>query len=974
MFQRKRINIAVLLALSSALPGVAMAQESLQRVEVTGSRIKTIDTEGTSPIIVLSAEAIRADGIRTAEGLLNNLPQVMADFGGSVSNGASGTATVNLRNLGSARTLVLINGRRMPAGSPRNVAADLNQIPVAMIQRVEVLTGGASAVYGADAVAGVVNFILKDNFQGVEFDGSYQFFNHQQGNSVGNIVAARGFAVPGDKSADGKVREFNLTMGGNFADNKGNATINFTRNDTDALLQSERDFSACALNPAGATFTCGGSSTSYPGRFFLAGGGDVTVADAAGNTRPFRASTDIYNFGPTNYFQRPSERYSVTASAHYDINDKVRVYTLNSFHDDNTVAQIAPSGLFGFDASGNNSIKYENPLLSAAWRAQLHAENQLLEDANGNPAPTTFNKAGDTADMQILRRNVEGGGRQDHIRHTSYRSVTGVKGDIGAWSYDAFAQIGKVIYQETYKNDFSNTRIARALDVVADANGKPVCRTFASGVDPNCVPYDIWSLGKVDPAALKYLQTPGFQKGYTTQQVLGASLAGDLTEYGIKLPTAKTGVGVAFGLERRTEALQLETDNAFTTGDLAGQGGPTIGTEGEYSVTDIFGEVRLPVFERAPLAYALNLNATYRHSNYSTGPKTNTWGTGLDWSPIKEVKVRGSYQVAARAPNVVELFSSQAGGLFNMESDPCAGATPTATPAQCANTGVTANQYGKIQDSTAGQYNGLFGGNPLLKPETSNSLTFGVILNPIKDMTFSVDYFDIQIEEAISALPPDGSVTECLNTGNPAYCSLITRDSRGTLWLLPQAQVVATNINVAKIGTKGVDFGLDYGMRIGDMGKLDFSLLGTYLLEATQETQPGKGAFDCAGYFGTTCGNPAPEWRHKMRGTWTAPFGLSTTLTWRYFGDVKNQLTSSDPQLKGAVAESQSKIKAINYLDLAMAYKLNKTITLSASINNLLDKDPPVLNTGAPFGNGNTYPVVYDAMGRRVTLGFNAKF
>ncbi|MCV2369325.1 TonB-dependent receptor plug domain-containing protein [Roseateles oligotrophus] len=967
MFQRKRINVAVLLALGSALSGVAMAQESLQRVEVTGSRIRTIDTESTSPIIVLSAESIRADGIRTAEGLLNNLPQVMADFGGSVSNGASGTATVNLRNLGSSRTLVLINGRRMPAGSPRNVAADLNQIPVSMIQRVEVLTGGASAVYGADAVAGVVNFILKDNFQGVEVDGSYQFFNHQQGNSVASIVEARGFALPGNKSADGKVREFNLTMGGNFADNKGNATINFTRNQTDALLQSERDFSSCALNPAGATFTCGGSSTSYPGRFFL-NTGSRTVADANGTTRPFKAATDVFNFGPTNYFQRPSTRYSVTASAHFDINDKVRVYTLNSFHDDNTVAQIAPSGLFGTDFSGVNSIKFENPLLSADWKAQLHASNQEAD------TPTTFNKPGDTADLQIARRNVEGGGRQDHIRHTSYRTVTGVKGDIGAWSYDAFAQIGKVIYQETYKNDFSTVRIQRAMDVVADKDGKPVCRSFASGVDPNCVPYNIWSLGKVDPAAVKYLATPGFQKGYTEQQVLGASLAGDLTEYGIKLPTAKSGVGVAFGLERRTERLQLETDAAFTSGDLAGQGGPTIGTEGEYSVTDIFGEVRVPVFERMPLAYALNLNATYRHSNYSTGPKTNTWGSGLDWSPIKEVKVRGSYQVAVRAPNVVELFSSQAGGLFNMESDPCAGDKPTATAAQCANTGVTAAQYGKIVDSTAGQYNGLFGGNPLLEPETSNSMTFGVILNPIKDMTFSVDYFDIQIEKAIGSLPPDGSVNECLNTGNPAYCKLITRDSKGTLWLLPQAQVISTNINVAKIGTKGVDFGLDYGMRMGDMGKLDFSVMGTYLLEAKAETQPGKGAFDCAGYFGTTCGNPAPTWRHKLRGTWTAPFGLSTTLTWRYFGNAKNQLTSDDPQLHGDVAESQSNIKAVSYLDLAMGYKLTKNITLSASINNLLDKDPPVLNTGAPFGNGNTYPVVYDALGRRVTLGFNAKF
>ena len=196
MFQRKRVNIAVLIALG--MPLVAMAQETLQRVEITGSRIKTIDTEGASPVVVMTAETIKAEGIRTTEGLLNNLPQVFADFGGSVSNGATGTATVNLRNLGSSRTLVLVNGRRLPAGSPRSLAADLNQIPVSMISRVEVLTGGASAVYGSDAVAGVVNFILKDNFQGVEFDANYSFFNHQQQGTGGiaGVVAGRALTNP----------------------------------------------------------------------------------------------------------------------------------------------------------------------------------------------------------------------------------------------------------------------------------------------------------------------------------------------------------------------------------------------------------------------------------------------------------------------------------------------------------------------------------------------------------------------------------------------------------------------------------------------------------------------------------------------------------------------------------------------------------------------------------------------------------
>ena len=974
MFQRKRVNIAVLIALG--MPLVAMAQETLQRVEITGSRIKTIDTEGASPVVVMTAESIKAEGIRTTEGLLNNLPQVFADFGGSVSNGATGTATVNLRNLGSGRTLVLVNGRRLPAGSPRSLAADLNQIPVSMISRVEVLTGGASAVYGSDAVAGVVNFILKDNFQGVEFDANYSFFNHQQQGSGGiaGVVAGRavtnptGFKVPGDKSNDGGTKEFSVTVGGNFAGNKGNAVLNFTAHKEDALLQSERDFSACSVGIAagGTAFNCGGSSTSYPGRFFLEQG-TYTVADASGGVRPFSAATDQYNFGPLNYFQRPADRYSATAIAHYDINDMARVYAQLAFHDDHTVAQIAPSGLFVFDTSTAGGVRFENPFLSSAWKTTLAASNAEVG--------STFNKTGDAANILIARRNVEGGGRQDDIRHTSYRAVIGVKGDVGAWSYDAFGQVGRVVYQETYKNDFSNVRIGRALDAVVDpVTGKTVCRSALDGSDPNCIPYNVWSLGKIDPASLAYLQTPGFQKGFTNQGVFGATLAGDLSKYGLKLPTARSGLGIAVGVERRTEQMELSTDTAFSSGDLAGQGGPTIGVGGKYNVDDVFGELRIPLADNQPLAYAMNLNASYRHSKYSTGNSTDTYGTGLEWSPIKQFKIRGSYQQAARAPNIIEMFAAQSVGLYNNDSDPCAGAAPTATLAQCARTGVTAAQYGKIIDSPAGQYNGLFGGNPQLKPETSNSVTLGLVATPVKDFNVSVDYFSIKVKDAISSLPATTSLAQCLATGSAQFCSLITRDRTGSLWALPTAQIVSTNVNVASLKTQGVDLGLDYAMKLGAMGKLDLSLLGTYLKEMSVEAVPGLGSYDCAGLYGSTCGTPAPKWRNKLRGTWSTPWNATVGVTWRHFGSVDVDTTSSNTQLAGTVNAISKTFAAQNYLDLFVSYKLTKTITLAGSINNLLDKDPPLAVTGAPFGNGNTFPVVYDALGRRVNLNLNAKF
>ena len=963
-FVRTKLCAGLVVAFGGILlaPGNVLAQDAgLQRVEITGSRIKTIDTEGQSPVVVLTAEQIKSEGIRSVEALLNNLPQVFADMGSSVSNGSTGTATVNLRNLGASRTLVLVNGHRLPPGSPLDEAADLNQIPVSNISRVEVLTGGAAAVYGADAVAGVVNFIMKNNFEGIEFQTNYSFYNHSQHNAVSSVVAARNFALPGDISRDGAERDFSLTLGGNFANGKGNATINFTHRIEDALLQSQRDFSSCSLSASGSNFTCGGSGTSYPGRFMTLGGAgpSLTVADAAGNTRPYVASTDQFNFGPFNYFQRPSVRNSVNIMAHYDINDKAQVYTELSFHDDNTVAQIAPSGLFGFDASGANSIKFENPFLSADWKAKLGLA-----------------KAGDTADLVIFRRNLEGGGRQDHLENTSFRALVGVKGDVNpSWSYDAYAMSSKVIYQETYQNDFSIVRTARAMDVVTDpSTGKPVCRSALNGTDPNCVPYNIWALGQISPAALAYLQTPGFQSGNTTLDVLSASVTGDLTQYGVKLPTAKSGVGVAFGLERRTSGLELATDNEFSTGDLAGQGGPRIGVAGQYTVNDVFGEIRIPLADNQPFAYAANLNVSARHSNYSSGNSANTYGTGVDWSPVKQFKVRGSYQQSARSPSVVEMFSAQSVGLTNMDSDPCAGATPSASQAECARTGVTAAQYGHVVDSPAQQYNALFGGNPGLRPEISKSKTLGFVATPAKDLSLSVDFFQINLDDAIGTLPPTTVLAQCLSTGNPQFCSLITRDRNGTLWALPTAQITATNVNIGSLSTKGVDLGADYGFRMGDMGSMNVSFLGTLLSAFTAEPVPGLGSYDCAGYYGNTCGTPAPKWRHKLRGAWTMPSGLTTGLAWRYFGKVDVDASSSNPLLAGTVNTITATFPAMSYFDVSMSYPITKGITVTGTISNLFDKDPPLAQTGAPFGNGNTFPVVYDALGRRIALNLTAKF
>ncbi len=978
-FRKKELSLALARAFSAgivltlvstpaAYAQVVDTERSKIEVTVTGTRIPPPNLTAIGAVTLIGADTIKVDGLRSVENLLNNMPQVFADQGGYIANGATGTATVNLRNLGAERTLVLVNGRRLPPGSPLAFPADLNQIPAPLIRRIEILTGGASAIYGSDAVAGVVNFIMNDKFEGVQFEVNQSFYNHQQGNSVASVIERRGrtnpanFQVPGDKSSDGKVFDMNMTLGGNFAGGKGNATIFFNYKKEDALLQSERDFSSCSLGSNAAGFTCAGSSTSFPGRFITAAG-SRTVANSAGGTRAFIAANDQYNFGPLNYFQRPSERYGFNAFANYDIAPFAKVYGEFGFHDDRTVAQIAPSGLFGFDASGANALRFENPLLSADFRRDL-----------GLTGPGT------TADAIIFRRNVEGGGRQDDLRHTSYRSVIGVKGDFAQhWHYDVFGQSGKVVYQETYKNDFSIARSARALDVVTDpATGQPVCRSALEGTDPACVPYNIFSLGGITPAALAYLSTPGFQKGYTKQTVQGASVsAADLSAYGWKAPWAKDGVAVAFGVERRTEELVLDTDTAFTTGDLAGQGGPTASLSGAYTVKEWFVETRVPLIEQRPFVHLLSVNGSYRYSDYNTGQQTDTYGIGAEWAPVPSTRFRGSYQRAVRAANVVELFEAQTLGLYDNDADPCAGPTPTASLAQCMRTGVTAAQYGTILDSPAGQYNAIFGGNPNLKPEKGDGYTLGWVWTPMRNLSLTVDYFSGKTEGIIGTQPAPIVLSQCLATGDPALCGLITRDRLGTLWALNQAQIVSTNLNLGRGETSGFDIGFNYTHTLPPRwGSVNVDFIGTYLEKFDFEPIPGLGSYDCAGLYGSgTCGTPLPQWRHKLRGTWATPWNVELALTWRHFDSVDFERTSSDPQLAGAFNEVDKTLGARDYIDIAGSWTISKNFSVRGGINNVFDRDPPIsAQVGAGFGNGNTFPQVYDALGRRVFMNLTATF
>jgi outer membrane receptor protein involved in Fe transport len=959
----------VVLGMHVAAMAQEAAPEAMQKVEVTGSRIPTLVTEGSSPVTVLSQKDIKADGVRTAEDLLNNLPQAFAGQGAAVSNGATGTATVNLRNLGADRTLVLVNGKRLPAGSVSTSAPDLNEIPTGLIKRVEVLTGGAGAVYGAGAVAGVVNFILRDNFEGVEVQANLAGYNHSQHNDAASAVAARNYPLPGDANFDGKTKDFSVLMGGNFADGKGNATVYFSYKDTDAALQSQRDFTSCALAGSTAGFSCSGSGTQASGRVTTAANdltgyaGGAFTNNGSGGVKAYTGA-DAYNFGPLNYLQRPSKNYNFTAQAHYDLNEKARVYSEFGFHNYSTDAQIASGGIF---YGVQTTLRGDNPLLSDAW---LNALGLTKGDPNSSVVAT------------IGKRNVEGGPRISSISDTSFREVLGVKGEIGNWSYDVFGQFARVNHSEKSKNYFSAARIDKAMDVVPDASGKAVCASYAAGTDLNCVPYNLFG-GTITPEQLAYLSTAGQISGYVQQIIYGGNVGTDLGNYGIKSPWASSGVGVSFGVEHRSEKLNFDPDETSLSGDLSGGSGAAPPLTNGYSVKEVFGEFRLPLLENMTAAKSLNLNGSYRHSDYSTNGITNTYGAGADWAIVDQFAVRGSYQRAVRAPTISNLYNPQSIGNGGPAQDPCSGAigstTLTATAAQCANTGVTAAQYGRIENNTANQYQSQTGGNPNLRPERGTTYTLGLILTPVKDLTLTLDYFNIKIEDTISTVDPSIALNQCLNTGSPVFCSLVKRDSQGSLWLTQAGYIVATNANIGSLGTTGFDLGASYNKRLGEWGSLALNLNGTLMKTSTVENVPGLGEYDCVGYFGATCGNPTPKWRHKFRASWATPWKLDVAATWRYIGKAKSELLSDSDLLAGAAPASiEDHVSARSYFDLNLQYPLTKKITLSAGINNLFDKDPPIVSTNvtaaAGFANGNTYPQVYDSMGRFIYMNVTARF
>lgn len=843
-------------------------------IVVTGSRIARPNLESNSPISVVTPEVLQTKGTVNIERVLNEIPQIQPGLTANTNNGGDGTVTVDLRGLGPTRTLVLVNGRRLVPGS-NSGRTDLNNIPANLIKRVDVVTGGASAVYGSDALAGVVNFILKDDFEGLELGTQYG-------------ISSRG---------DGSEKSVFATFGANFADDRGNIVASLSYSDRNSISQSARKAFAVDIN--------GGSSTAPAGRLdgVRVGPSNGNAAfNADGSLRPFvnnfdvsnPALTDRYNFAPVNLLQTPLKRFIFNALAHYDITDSITAYFEGSYTDGRTSIQLAPSPLTDSNSMVPIRVSPTNPALSAATRAQLAA-------------------LGRTTPIPFRRRLLEGGPRVQSFNNKVFQTNVGLRGDIaGKWKYDVYYSYGRTEQAATLQGDFSRSRISQNL------------LGCLPGSYAGCRPIDFFGPGKITASDLKQISIRSSTDNFVFERNL---VAGSITGDVVQLPGG--ALGVAIGAEYRKDSSSFVPSNDAQTGDLVGFNA-LLPTAGSFDVKEIYGEINAPLLKDVPFAHALELEAGARYSDYSSVGGSFTYKVGGRYSPIEDVTFRGLYQRATRAPSVFELF--QAGDqAFPVVNDPCnqVAATNARLTAICIASGV-ANPATFVQNNSQIQAN-LFG-NPNLKEEKSNTYTFGALIQPhfVPRLNISIDYYHIKINNFISRIAggTSGLVATCFAksittaAGFQAdpICGLITRPAGDLLANVPLVNGDGDLIPGGgrnNLLTSGIDFSISYNVDV----------LGGKLGLAGNLTYIEKYKFNGSEFAKLLSQDFAsnPELRSNARISFdTDVFGVS--LNWQRIGKLTEEV-------------SATKIRAANYFDLGLNAKIPGGLTLFGGINNIFDRD-----------------------------------
>ncbi|WP_323144754.1 TonB-dependent receptor domain-containing protein [Massilia phyllosphaerae] len=984
------------------------------KVVVTGTRLINRGFLAPTPVTTVDQQELQLSGTQNLEVMLSDTPQFTANqlsspTANTVQPGQpSGTSTLNLRNLGPTRNLVLVNGRRFAITGP-DFTTDINTIPSALVKRVETVTGGSSAVYGSDAISGVVNFILRDNFEGVEINAQHT----------------------ADQPTRTPTNSLDLTVGGNFGGGKGNVVFSLNYMNREGFTRGERggwalpslgdgcvtadSWSATGPGtpltvPSGQTcqgaggrpgLIYSGSSNVPNGRIGnlplvgsaasnpalnaaliaagLQGMGTLgAVFDPTGKTvRPYVAPGDAYDLGPLSYMVTPQKRWMSNAFAHYDFHERAIGYMEAHFSSNTANVQIGPTS-----ASGNFLFNTNNPYLSAPMKEVLRQldlrESGTTRVTNGTSSITTVPGDG-LAVLNYNRRFSDLGGRVADTDHQVYRIALGLRGTLPDVSgsylrdlrYDVYATRARTKETQDQGGSISLSRFQNAI--LSQNGAAPVLNPFGQNLTQ---------------ASGNAIAVSSKSTILAEQNVAAANLTGQLME----LPAG--AVDFSTGLERRYSYSEYNPDVFLASGDVSGWNAARA-TRGSTTVKEIFGEVRVPLLADQPFAKSLSVSGAFRRSDYDIASVGKVWTSsiGSEWAPVRSLTFRAQKQKSIRAPNVGELFGGQ-GTNGPSATDPCSNRAPlaqqtAAVRALCEATGVPA---GRVFDASVQPTNFItqvVGGNPALHAEDSHTTTVGVVYMPtaVRGLQMSADFYRITVNDAISTLGGGGvqSVLNlCYNTIQNAasvYCRAINRDPI-TGQIAAPTYVTTTAANIGGILTRGVDLAAHYGFRTsqGWAGRgygsdmqwnLDTNWTFTDELTFTpiQELPDLKNR--CVGTWGATCGQPVPRWKGTARVSMkTGPLLLSARA--RYTGGVTVDtyaLAANPPALDSL---TNPKIKGYTYLDLTAGYEFNRTVNLLGGVRNVLDKDPPILGS-SQLPSNNTVPATYDTLGRSFFVTLNVK-
>lgn len=965
-------------------------EEEDAAIVVTGSRINNPNLELSSPVAVVGEEEISLRQANTVDEFIREIPGVVPGIGSNVNNGNNGSTFINLRGIGNNRNIVLLNGSRIvPAGLAGVTNVDV--IPVALLQRTDVLTGGAGATYGADAIGGVVNFITKTDFSGVE------------------LSVTEGFTDEGD----GNIFRADLTIGGNFNDGRGNAVISIGYTDRSQVTQGQRPFGAVNIDSEDASE--GGSATSIPpgvffGGFFGQVNPDFEGINGGGIDSPF-------NFNPFNLFQLPLEQYRIYGQANYEITDGIEAYTEGLFTQSTTTTQIAPSGTF-FNAV---TLPLNNPFLTDGLRnalCGLGGVSQADCDAGG-AATGGEGSAGFLAiNPQLGRRFVEIGTRDNESTTDLFQIKAGLRGNItDNIKFDIFGAYGESNISSLQSGNGTLTRLNQALAAV-DPNE---CLDTSNG----CVPINIFgplgSLGGNNPEAFAtFFDIPSSSSVSTSLGQIIGFVSGDV---GYTIPGASQPISFVLGGEYRDYTAFTSSDLlSQTPGEVLGNGAANPDQGGSYDVYEVFGELVIPILSDVSFAQELNLELGGRISDYSTTGTEFTWKAGGSWTIVDGFTLRGNYQRVTRAPNIGELFAPILTGLGNNSNDPCQGTNPTTDPALLAvclaqvPAGGTFGGFGSVPADIAGQVNVTGGGNPNLDSEDADTYTIGFIFQPtsVPGLSITADYYNISISSAISAPTEDDIITACFGAlagplGAPnlsagaatsASCGLIVRNPDTGAVAGPVINTIgfiADTTNSGTIGTDGIDLSINYRRDVG-FADLLLNLNGNWTNSSTFQAIPGAVDRECVGFFSTNCGSIQPEFSFSTRGTLQFE-KFDVSLLWRYIDGVQLEPLVDDlglflgsPELDangvptgGVVSPADAsspftdftEIGAEHYFDLTARYQVFEFLELTAAVINIFDNDPTVVGSDigtTAFNSGNIFPSTYDPLGRRFSFTAKLKF